>query len=644
MKLDKTFIDLFAGIGGFHLGLSKLGMKAVFASEIDKHARWTYLQNHNIDDSIFNDDIRSIDLENIPDHDILCAGFPCQPFSQAGHKKGFQDGDKSERGNLFFCILDILEAKRPKSFILENVRHLLKHDGGNTFKRIYDELSALGYSVEYKVIKASEFGRPQLRPRIYIIGFDQSQVDTSVQFEFPKAIPLELTMSDIWEGNCEREIGFTLRVGGRGSSIDDRRNWDSYRVDGEVKRLGPLQGKRMQGFPDDFILPKSVTQAMKQLGNSVCVDVITNLGLSVNQYLDENTINNKKGNSIMSNATSFSFNKGEWGEIYTFFKILTDTQIHFADKNATKLGDFITVYEVAHNHSDKRYNILDSKIQIKNTKNEILSEARVQEFISIQELTDLLGQIKSGKGSAFKIAETIPLLEKFMIDSFKGNSFIKSDINLSFKCDGTNYSNEPLGIKSKLGAPPTLLNASSATNFIYKIEGLDQDQMDRVNSVDSKSKIKDRLALIQNDFGCELKYVRCEKPIHESNLRLVDSLMPEIISKLLLSYYSGKGSKVSLLSDSEQESCRIKEYLKAVMLGMFSNTTWDGNYNSNGSILLESNGELKLYHVVRDSILKEYLFENTKLDTPSSTRHRFGNVYKENGEFFIKLNLQIRMT
>lgn len=642
MNNNNTFIDLFAGIGGFHMGLSKLGMKAVFASEIDKHARETYLINHGIDVTLFNDDIRAINPEDIPDHSILCAGFPCQPFSQAGHKKGFEDGDKSERGNLFFCILDILEAKRPKSFILENVRHLLKHDNGDTFKRIYDELRSIGYSVNYKVIKASEFGRPQLRPRIYIVGFDEEQVDTSTQFEFPKPIPLKLTMSDVWEGNCEREIGFTLRVGGRGSSIDDRRNWDSYRVDGEVKRLGPLQGKRMQGLPDDFILPKSITQSMKQLGNSVCVDVIENIGTSVKEYLESNTKNNIKDTSMVS-TKSFSFNKGEWGEIYTFFKALTDTQIHFADKNSKKLDDFITVYEIAHNHSNKSYNILDSKLQIKDTKGNTLVETLIKDILSVQELNILLENIKNGKGRAFEIAESVPLLEKFLIENFKGSSFVKGDINLSFKHNGIDVKNDPLGIKSELGASPTLVNASSATNFIYKIENFEPSNLNKINAISTRSKIKDRLRSLIS-MGCKISYVKCEKVVHEENLRLVDSLMPEIISRSLLSYYSGEGSKVSLLSKSDQESNRIKAYLKAVMLGMFSSKKWDGNYNSNGSILLENNGELKLFHVLKDSILKDYLFENTKFDTPSSSRHRFGSVYSENGEYFIKLNLQVRMT
>ena len=121
------FIDLFAGIGGFHQALSSLGGECVFVSEKDIHARVTYAANFDVDTDFFNDDIRKISPQDVPEHDVLCAGFPCQPFSQAGHKKGFLDGENSERGNLFYCILDLLIAKRPKAFILENVRHLVAH-------------------------------------------------------------------------------------------------------------------------------------------------------------------------------------------------------------------------------------------------------------------------------------------------------------------------------------------------------------------------------------------------------------------------------------------------------------------------------------------------------------------------------------
>lgn len=283
-KLKYKFIDLFAGIGGFHLALHRNNMQCVFASEIDKEARKTYLANHQITSDQFNEDITNIDPKLIPDHDVLCAGFPCQPFSQAGYKKGFKD----ERGNLFSNIRAILEEKKPKAFILENVRHLLKHDNGKTFNIIYSALVDLDYYVEYKVIKATEFGLPQHRPRIYIVGFHNKLLNTAKPFLFPKEIKLKTTMSDIWGAECSREIGFTLRVGGKSSPIDDRRNWDGYYVNGEVRRLSPKEGRKMMGFPDSFKFPTSNSQAMKQLGNSVCVDVVENIAKEVKLYLDEN--------------------------------------------------------------------------------------------------------------------------------------------------------------------------------------------------------------------------------------------------------------------------------------------------------------------------------------------------------------------
>jgi len=284
---EYKFIDLFAGIGGFHIAMSRVGARCVFASEKDKFARQTYKENfykRNPDifkENFFNEDITTIRHSEIPDFDILCGGFPCQPFSQAGFKKGFND----DRGNLFFHIANIINTKKPRAFFLENVRHLLTHDNGNTFQTIKNIIEKeLGYSIYYKIIKASEFGLPQHRPRIFIVGFLNDSLNS---YEFPKPIPLKMTMSDIWEGDCPKEIGYTLRVGGRGSAIDDRRNWDSYLVDGEIKRLTSVEGKKMQGFPSDFQFPVSETQAMKQLGNSVAIPAIQATAESIIQYLEK---------------------------------------------------------------------------------------------------------------------------------------------------------------------------------------------------------------------------------------------------------------------------------------------------------------------------------------------------------------------
>ena len=292
---EYRFIDLFAGIGGFHIALHRLGGKCVFASEIDKHARLTY--QHNLKhispelfkDDLFNDDILKINAPEtqIPDFDILCAGFPCQPFSQAGYKLGFNE-IKDSRGNMFFRICKILEAKRPKAFFLENVRHLIKHDDGRTFSEIKRLLTEeLGYTFAYKVVKASDHGLPQHRPRVFIVGFRKDTEDLP-EFRFPPPEPLIMNMSDVFGLPCSKKIGYTLRVGGKGSDLHDRRNWDGYLVNGKEVRITPKEGKRMMGLPDDFSFPVSDTQALKQLGNSVAVNAVEATACKIMQYLDMN--------------------------------------------------------------------------------------------------------------------------------------------------------------------------------------------------------------------------------------------------------------------------------------------------------------------------------------------------------------------
>lgn len=273
MRTRFTFIDLFAGIGGFHLAFHKLGAKCVFASELDEAARKTYEANFSkIEPSLFKNgrfagDITKIKPKDIPDFDILTAGFPCQPFSHAGHKKGFADS----RGTLFYNIVKILKEKKPNAFFLENVSHLFRHNKGRTFNIIKNTIEKkLNYSFYPKIIKASDFNLPQHRPRLFMIGFRNKKI----KFEFPNPIPLKKTVSDIFGGKVDKKIGYTLRVGGRGSGLNDRRNWDTYIVNGQVRRLTPKEGKKMMGFPNNFVFMVSDTQAMKQLGNAVAVPAV----------------------------------------------------------------------------------------------------------------------------------------------------------------------------------------------------------------------------------------------------------------------------------------------------------------------------------------------------------------------------------
>lgn len=272
-KKPITFIDLFAGIGGFHLAFHNLGAKCVWVSEWDSPARKTYQTNfEKLSPEVFKKghfagDITQIDPKEIPDFNILTGGFPCQPFSQAGKKKGFEEA----RGTLFFNIVEILKEKKPEAFFIENVRGLLNHNGGKTFATMKKMIKKLGYgNFHYKIMKASDYGLPTHRPRLFMVGFREK----GVKFKFPDPVPLKHTMTDILGGKCAKEVGYTLRVGGKSSGIHDRRNWDSYLVDGKVHKLTVAEGKKMMGFPDDFVFPVSETQAMKQLGNSVAVDAI----------------------------------------------------------------------------------------------------------------------------------------------------------------------------------------------------------------------------------------------------------------------------------------------------------------------------------------------------------------------------------
>ncbi|WP_371396713.1 DNA cytosine methyltransferase [Fretibacter rubidus] len=293
------FIDLFAGIGGFHLAFHSLGGECVFASEINQYARKTYIHNHKktspnlFKTNNFVGDIKTVEPSEIPDFDVLCGGFPCQPFSQAGYKRGFNE-TKEDRGNLFFRIVDIIKAKKPAAFFLENVRHIKNHDEGRTFRIVQQMLEAEGYSFLYKMVKASDHGLPQHRPRIFMVGFKGETTQDS-KFEFPNAEPLNMTMSDIFGRPCNKPVGYTLRVGGRGSGLMDRRNWDTYAVDGEIVRLSSVEGKKMMGLPMDFEFPVSETQAMKQLGNSVAVPAVRATAEKMIEYLALVKERNAKG-------------------------------------------------------------------------------------------------------------------------------------------------------------------------------------------------------------------------------------------------------------------------------------------------------------------------------------------------------------
>jgi len=233
----------------------------------------------------FFEDVFSIDPQKLPPFDLLCAGFPCQPFSQAGFKKGFAD---KGRGDIFFEICRIASELKTPILLLENVAHLVKHDNGKTFALMLKKLSDLGYATYHRVIRASEHGLPQHRPRVFIVCFLQSRLKRKAPpFQFPEPSASKITMSDIWGGCCDRDIGFTLRCGGRRSGINNRWNWDAYCVNGEVRYLSPLEGKRMMGFPDRFKMSINEKNAMRLLGNSVAVPVVRAVTASIISFANQ---------------------------------------------------------------------------------------------------------------------------------------------------------------------------------------------------------------------------------------------------------------------------------------------------------------------------------------------------------------------
>ena len=263
-----TFVDLFSGIGGFHYGLSQCGGKCVMACDIDPIASESYRLNFGLNP---RGDIYDIQSEEIPDFDVLCGGFPCQPFSNIGQKGGLDD----PRGTLIFQVVRILKDKQPRTFILENVKGLQTMDNGRILRAMLTELESAGYVVKSSVLEAKDFGVPQIRKRLFIVGVRK---DIETQFNFPSPTGCNVTLSQIMGGEVEREYGFTVRVGGRHSGIDNKFNWDCYLVDGKPRYITPEECLQLQGFPADHHLAGNKSERYRQVGNAVPTTVIREIG------------------------------------------------------------------------------------------------------------------------------------------------------------------------------------------------------------------------------------------------------------------------------------------------------------------------------------------------------------------------------
>jgi DNA (cytosine-5)-methyltransferase 1 len=295
------FIDLFAGIGGMRMALEDNGGKCVFSSEWDKDARKTYEANFS---DIPDGDITKIEPREIPDHDVLSAGFPCQPFSSIGQRAGFKH---KTQGTLFYDVLRIINAKRPKSILLENVKGLTTHDKGNTFRVIRESLIEAGYEIYFRILDAADYGVPQTRKRIYIVGFDKAKFRKKPDFYWPKSLANVVGVGKFIEKNIENHgISKHLQKAYIFKHDDGKPQVVSAKSDFPVKTLVSTYHKiqrltgtfvsdgstglrlltanectAIMGFPKGFKIPVSRTQMYRQLGNSVAVPVVRGIAREI---------------------------------------------------------------------------------------------------------------------------------------------------------------------------------------------------------------------------------------------------------------------------------------------------------------------------------------------------------------------------
>jgi type II restriction enzyme len=356
---------------------------------------------------------------------------------------------------------------------------------------------------------------------------------------------------------------------------------------------------------------------------------------------------------------SIKGNKGEWSEIYALFKIIGDKHICPGDENLNKIkGIIYPILKILRTESERNFEyLLDTNIVIISENNKELIRTSILDFSNKAKY--LLEKIKQHDKGTFEI----PKIEQFMklnfCSSLKAKSSKKTDITIVIHDQRTNQT-PTLGfsIKSQLGSPSTLLNAGRTTNFKYKVNlPLSENQIKEINDIDSKNKIKDRIQKIIDNEG-KLEFDKTEKNIFSNNLILIDSLLPQILAEIVLLFYSSDLSKVSdLVQDIENSNplkydksnnhqfytYKIKRFLTDIALGMMPSKVWSGEYDATGGYLIvKEDGDVLCYHIFDKNQFENYLINNTKLETASSSKHNFGKLYKEEDKLFMNLNLQIR--
>ena len=346
------------------------------------------------------------------------------------------------------------------------------------------------------------------------------------------------------------------------------------------------------------------------------------------------------------NPIEIKRNKGEWSEQYILLKLLYQKEIPFGDPYLSPLPQKVKLLSLLKLTDSHSIHILpNSRIAIiDESTHRPIKTLVISDVFTEKDLNQIRDLIMLGEGRSFSAPANIihRIFSHLGIKNEKAQGNSKIDIYISFSHKGQIYEREPVGLKSYLGNPPTLVNASKATMFKYKVGGLGQD----INAIKKKLKGYKQKSLIQEILvsGGKIKFVCVKDKIYKTNLIKVDSLMPNLIGKILLDYFSSKGNtKISDLIDSEINKIHIKRFLLESLLGILPHSQWNGKRIANGSIELSRDDHLLFYHVVKQDIFEDFLFFNTKLDSPHDRPQTpYGSFYKEGGDIYIDLCLQVR--
>ena len=349
-------------------------------------------------------------------------------------------------------------------------------------------------------------------------------------------------------------------------------------------------------------------------------------------------------------------NKGEWSELYVLLKLLADGKLYAADETLRKLEDIyspiLAIFRQELESGRMEYRIGDRNREVtlywNGDKIKTIASDKLAEYAAT-----FYGGIIAGNNSSFEIAGAERIMNDIRCTKIKAPSSDKTDISMQIYDRNTGY--KPIvgfSIKSELGNPPTLLNASKATNFRFKVTGLTEERIRSINGIDTRSKLRDRITAIERSGS--LKFDRACNSTFSGNLMLVDSMMEDIISRMLLEYYKNGNIFCSDIATSLEKSdpigyrrdgayrYKIKKFLCAVALGMMPARAWDGQDEANGGyIIVREDGEVLAYHLYNRNMFENYLLNNTKLETASTSKHDFGTIYGT-GDHFINLNLQVR--